>query len=699
MFNYEKCLCDCIKPFCRDANGDCVVPLDNCGGNPWEDCVRGVNCPWWGSLSSGDMCNTGENVPPGVWEIFNTREICCGVHAPFSTVCETKGPNGRPIPTSEPTIALPLVPDTEEVALKFDLSGLPNDVDMSKLKANVLVALKIILAQLKERVPDLKVSQISERLCYGRRLDERRQLRMAERELLRKASICYVIEVVDRGNIQDYETLIVSEARASSDVLLDQIRTKLNYVNVGMYLVGISDPNGSSGSSGGGSGFDDGTIYINGGGGSGNGGSSPGGGSGFDDGTGTIYINGGSGGKPGTLTIEKNGGVPGWGIALIVILLLILFCCIGYWIFVSCRNSKDEKYAVNVLFNKPVSRASNNRKGNPPRSQYKPAPPRRRRSFTAFSNVRDRSRRRDDGRSRSRYESFRSSFTGRVQRSQRPRRSRSQGATRRDDNYPTISLSNPQDPKFGADAFTVNTYMTEKKSALDPSMKAMVVYQPDYAKPDPSLYQPNHAKPDPEGETADTIVLALTNGEAYARKYPDDPSTKSKLEPEEVLFIEAAPLDGSHPIRRSSSRGTIGTLDGSYAYRRSSSRTGTLDPSVNGDDDYFDNEANELYDKYEEYIFGRYAPKSQKDKSNDLEGESSSLTTNDLEVEHERRTKKKSKKKKKKHRDGSESKKTYEENSTPESSERDKVYKECSGVESVESGGENRSIEDSRASA
>eukprot|EP00984_Skeletonema_dohrnii_P036555 scaffold37647_cov161-Skeletonema_dohrnii-CCMP3373.AAC.1 len=59
MFNYEKCVCECIKPYCPDANGDCVVPLDNCGGNPWEGCTRGVSCPWWGSLSSGDMCQTG----------------------------------------------------------------------------------------------------------------------------------------------------------------------------------------------------------------------------------------------------------------------------------------------------------------------------------------------------------------------------------------------------------------------------------------------------------------------------------------------------------------------------------------------------------------------------------------------------------------------------------------------------------------
>ena len=62
MFNYDKCECECINPFCPDANGDCVVPTGNCGGNPWAGCTRGLDCPWWGSLSNGEVCNTGENV-------------------------------------------------------------------------------------------------------------------------------------------------------------------------------------------------------------------------------------------------------------------------------------------------------------------------------------------------------------------------------------------------------------------------------------------------------------------------------------------------------------------------------------------------------------------------------------------------------------------------------------------------------------
>eukprot|EP00986_Skeletonema_menzelii_P011770 scaffold6178_cov143-Skeletonema_menzelii.AAC.4 len=555
-------------------------------------------------------------VPPGVWEVFNTREICCGVHAPFSTTCETKGPNNPNVPTLEPTIALPSVPDTEEVALKFDLNGLPDNMDIIKLKANVLEALKIVLAQLKERVPSLRVTEISERACNERRLEQQQQLRMAER-MLRGASLCYTVEVRNNDNGREYETLIVSEARASSDMILDRIRTKLNYVNVGM---GIGGENGN---------------------GSVNGGSN------------TNNTNN----KSNTATTRNTnggGGLPSWGIALIVILLLILFSCIGYCIFISVRNDKDEKYATNVLFNNPV-----------PRPQFRSAPPPpRRRSFAQrggqalrqsfarrtnrSSNVRDRPRRRDDGRRRrssfSRYDSFRSSFTGRVH---RPRRSRGD-RSRRHDGGPSINLSNPQDPRFSTDELTVNTYTTNKKSPQEPPMNAMV------------LYEPNYAKPDPEGSTAGDIVLALTNGENNTR--PEEPNTKPKLEPEEVLLIESAPLDRSRRSRRH-----------------------TPDPSDHFDDVFVEPQqvlygANEDDDE-DEYV---YRPQRTTKRSDELE-ESLSFATEDPE-EEERRRAKKSRKKKKKRGSSSNSRKRYERrrsSSTPESSDRQKAHRAHSGVESV----------------
>eukprot|EP00986_Skeletonema_menzelii_P011769 scaffold6178_cov143-Skeletonema_menzelii.AAC.3 len=499
MFNYDKCICECIKPFCPDANGDCVVPLDNCGGNPWEGCTRGVDCPWWGSLSNGDTCNTGSAIPAGVWSIYNTREICCGVHAPFSSVCNQKGPNG-PV---------------------YDPNKSNNNPDNSLI------------------------------------------------------------------NEPSFET-----GSGGSNA------------NVGSNPPLISNTNGNP--------------------------------------------------------ADGESGLPGWAIALIVIPLLILICCIGYCIFVR-NDDKEEKGVVNILFNNPVHPTDNKRrKVNPSQSQNGSSPPpRRRRSFAQrggqalrqsfarrtnrSSNVRDRPRRRDDGRSRrssfSRYDSLRSSFTGMTSRVHRPRRSRGDRSRRHGDD-PSINLSNPQDPRSSTDEFTVNTYTTNKKSPQEPPMNAMV------------LYEPNYAKPDPEGSTAGAVVLALTNGENNTRS--EEPNTKPKLEPEETFAEPQQVLCGR-----------------------------------SGDDSNDEDEYDSFEFRHSQPQF--YAPKRANKTSEEVE-ESLSFATEDPEEEERRRAKKSRKKKKKAKREGdrSNSRKRYEESDFTleiERSERDNyIYmKKDSGVKSIDS--------------
>lgn len=62
LFNQQKSACDCVSPFCHDSNGECNLPLDNCGDNPWADCERGRNCPWWSNPLRAESCTTGPNV-------------------------------------------------------------------------------------------------------------------------------------------------------------------------------------------------------------------------------------------------------------------------------------------------------------------------------------------------------------------------------------------------------------------------------------------------------------------------------------------------------------------------------------------------------------------------------------------------------------------------------------------------------------
>lgn len=649
MFNFEKCICECIKPFCRDANGDCVVPLDNCGGNPWEDCVRGVNCPWWGSLSSGDICNTGSQVPPGVWEIFNTREICCGVHAPFSTVCKSKGPNGAVFdPAKDPDKQSPLV---QEVLLKFALDGLPTDADISRVKETSQSGLEIILIQLKERMPDLEIDQISQSECGRRRLDQQREIRMVEREL-RETSFCFIVDVVDSGTGQDYEKILVSETKSSADVVLDEIKTKLNYKNVGINLDEIGSLIGR-------------------------------GGNGISDGNGNVIF---VGGNPSTSTMsdpKEETGLPGWAIALIVLLVLVLSCCIGYCICASVRKGKDEKGDVNVVFNLPDDNSS--RRSTPSRR-----PPRRQRSFArgtqalrqSFArgtnrsrNARDRprrrddesSRRRDDGsrRRRSRYENFRSSFTGMTsRRANRPRRSREDRSERSRREGPSIKLANPQDPRFGKDDFTVNTYTTNKNTREDPPMNALV------------LYDPNQSKPDPEGDTLSNLPL-LTNGEELRNFTQQQPDTKAKLEPEEINATPAAaPRQLPDPSVAAPFVEAQPVLYGKSGDHSSSDE-----------------------DEYDSYGFRRSKPEMYAPQQED----NLSFATED--PDEAKRQAKKSRKKKTKRRAHSsdESRKRHEESDFSlndlERDARSKAYsKKDSGVESVAS--EDHSYDlDSRASA
>lgn len=62
MFNQEKCECECIPPYCPDWFGDCTNPTGSCGGNPWEECTRGEDCPWWANPMKDESCTTGPKV-------------------------------------------------------------------------------------------------------------------------------------------------------------------------------------------------------------------------------------------------------------------------------------------------------------------------------------------------------------------------------------------------------------------------------------------------------------------------------------------------------------------------------------------------------------------------------------------------------------------------------------------------------------
>lgn len=362
-----------------------------------------------------------------------------------------------------------------------------------------------------------------------------------------------------------------------------------------------------------------------------------------------------NGGASGAITNGTSGGLPVWGVALIVILLLLLSCCVGYCIFAAVRKKRDKDEAVNILINNRSARAAASKRPSNRRSQYASAPPSRRRSFTARSrqalsfsrnqHMSDRPRRDFDRRRRrpSRYNEARSALrssltdvTDRVsRRSRRPRKRRNYDNSE----FPSILLSKPQDPKFDADAFTINTYKTAKRDAQDPPMNALTM----------PGYEPDYTKPDPDGETAGSLLL-LTNGDDNTRRYAEDPNTKPKLEPEgqtePTLYIEAAPLERSQRSRRSgrSSRSESPSIFGP-------SVSGTVDPSVESEGG--SNEVEEdNEDEYDQYGFRLsqpqiYVPKRLNKNAEELE-ETLTYTTKEPNEDGRRKSKKKKKKRHKK---------------------------------------------------
>lgn len=189
-----------------------------------------------------------------------------------------------------------------------------------------------------------------------------------------------------------------------------------------------------------------------------------------------------SGGTPaygiGTRGSGDSGGLPGWAIALIVILCLLFLACLLFAIFSCfCRREKREKDEIhnNIYMN---DRA-------PPPTDY-----------------RDESRKDiyylEDGEANSAYNKKRSDD---VQ----------------------IVLAEPQNPKFDDDSFTFNTYESQPKPKSAVKKKRIGK--------DPTMYvEGDEDRPDP------STYMIEDGGVTGRRYYEEDPPVKPKREP--TMYID-----------------------------------------------------------------------------------------------------------------------------------------------------------------
>mmetsp|Transcript_2146 Transcript_2146/g.3837 ORF Transcript_2146/g.3837 Transcript_2146/m.3837 type:complete len:204 (+) Transcript_2146:57-668(+) len=141
--------------------------------------------------------------------------------------------------TKYATISKPEDDEYEIVPLRFDIQGLPEDVNMRDLKEEMNMVLKRILVRLSEKIEGLKVSNIKERVVddRGRRdlmqkalISLSQQLQATTREeahhhraLEKDISLSYNVYVV-RDENKKFGPLIISEMRKSYVEVLEQIQ-------------------------------------------------------------------------------------------------------------------------------------------------------------------------------------------------------------------------------------------------------------------------------------------------------------------------------------------------------------------------------------------------------------------------------------------------------------------------------------------
>lgn len=154
-------------------------------------------------------------VPPGLWNIFNTKTVCCNTNFAYSDVCDA--PPVTAPPTKHPTMAAVEDDEYEIVPIKFEVGGLPDEVNRRELEEEMMTVMKRILLRLAGRVPGLKISRVEEKAVLGKSL--LRRLRKLEKTV----TLYYNVYVI-RSDEKRFGPLIIEELRDSYGEVLEQIQ-------------------------------------------------------------------------------------------------------------------------------------------------------------------------------------------------------------------------------------------------------------------------------------------------------------------------------------------------------------------------------------------------------------------------------------------------------------------------------------------
>ncbi|KAL7435354.1 hypothetical protein ACHAXH_005049 [Discostella pseudostelligera] len=282
MFNQATCSCECIPPFCPDMYGNCIV-AGTCD-DPWSNCEQGYHAADYYPRETKPV------VPPGTWKIFPTEETCCKASFPYSKFC-IKEPKTIP-PTKYPTITL-IEDDEEIIPIQFSVSGITHKVSIHDISDEMEIVLKRILLRLAEKIEELKVMKVESIVA---------PVNLRRRELEEEYILYFHVYVVRNDKkkfgpyiiqgIKDLYNDVLSEIQAFSDTNQLTGDSVINFCTLrnGMYDLCVIDKDPPHPA-----------PAVR----------SP---------TGTIVY------------VDPTEGLAGWAIALIVVLILTIVFCTGYWI-------------------------------------------------------------------------------------------------------------------------------------------------------------------------------------------------------------------------------------------------------------------------------------------------------------------------------------------------------------------------------
>jgi len=226
LYSQSLCQCVCIPPFTLDSAGDCTTKGSGAIENPFASCVINVDCPWWSNPMLLEKCDSGSEIPEGIYTVDWTREECCERHHPGSTYC---------IASDVDVLSNidELLVDFDSIPVKFSISNLPDNlmstiVDINKLKQTVRNVLKDVVLELSQSVEDLGVNSVQESTRYFEHEGGKNQLGGID--------IYYDVKVIPVLG-QDFTPIIIQEMFDSFQNIEEEIQgyvRKEVYVNICM---------------------------------------------------------------------------------------------------------------------------------------------------------------------------------------------------------------------------------------------------------------------------------------------------------------------------------------------------------------------------------------------------------------------------------------------------------------------------------